>query len=71
MKSNRNLRSMYRKLVSNPFFPLLFIGEAIKLTVLSGPNLEMAGLALIATAMWVVSDDVEDAVETIAEETNE
>lgn len=58
-KSSRTLYQVYKELVSHPFFPLLFIGEAVKTAIAGGPLLEFTILALVATIMWALSDSVE------------
>lgn len=72
MTKSRNIRRIYRKLVNHPFFPMLFISEVVKVAAtggLSDPNLvPLTTLAVISTVMWILSDDVEDAVETITDE---
>ena len=59
----RTLKQIYTELVSHPFFPMLFISEAIKQAVVVytslPPHVAYAILALIATVMWAVSDKVE------------
>ncbi len=60
MSSDRTLRHIYHELVGHPFFPLMFIGEAIK-AYISGANTaeEFAILAVGATTLWVLSDAVD------------
>ena len=60
---SRTISQVYRELVSNPFFPLLFISEAIKIAVVTftdvAPVVAYAMLAVVATVMWAVSDTVD------------
>lgn len=59
-KNGRTLKQIYCELVGHPFFPLLFISEAIKNAVMGTPYVpEFAILAVISTVMWAVSDKVE------------
>jgi hypothetical protein len=77
-------KSLTRELTRNPFFPLLFISEAVKsgtFHVLTGePGLDIvgaaSGMALVSVVGWLYSiDDVkwglhqaEEAVEDVTEE---
>lgn len=56
---SRTIAQIYRELVSHPFFPLLFISEAIKAAVLGGPVVRLTLLAIAATILWAASDKVD------------
>lgn len=62
-KNSRTLKEIYKELVSTPFFPLLFIAEAIKVSVVEFTSIEpmivYSILAVIATIMWAISDTVD------------
>jgi len=65
----RTLRRIVRELVDNPFLPLLFISEAIKIAALGGPTIQvarMAGLGAVATVAWVISDAIDVDVDSEA-----
>ena len=65
----RTLRSITRKLIDNPFLPLLFISESIKIAALGGPLADiarMAALAVLSTIMWVLSDAIDVDVDADA-----
>jgi hypothetical protein len=77
-------KELTRKLTSNPFFPLLFIGEAVKsgtFHVVAGqPGLDVvgaaSGMALLSIVGWLYSyDDVawglSKAAEAVDEATDE
>lgn len=59
----RTITQVYRELVSNPFFPLLFISEAMKIAVVTltdvAPVMAYTVLAVVASIMWAISDTVE------------
>lgn len=60
--SKRTLKTLTYKLCNNPFFPLLFISEAVKIGALSGLTQDfwvMVALSVVSTVIWVVSDAVE------------
>lgn len=60
--TNRTLKRLTYKLTNNPFFPLLFISEAVKIGALSGLTQNfwvMVALSVVSTIIWVVSDAVE------------
>lgn len=59
MADGRTLKQIYRELVSCPFFPLLFISEAVKVAVVGGPFLELTVLAVVSTFLWAASDSVD------------
>ena len=56
---SRTVRAVVRELIEHPFFPILFIGEAVKQWVQGGPVLEFAALAAGATLLWALSDAVD------------
>lgn len=59
MPKERTLRSLTRELLDTPFFPLLFISEAIKQLVQGGAHVEIqVALAVISTVIWVFSDAI-------------
>lgn len=60
----RRLRHIYTELVGHPFFPILFIAEAVKTAIGGGPVLEFGALAIGATLLWVFSDAVDVDVDT-------
>lgn len=63
MGDGRTLKEIYRKLVSNPFFPLLFIAEAIKTAAVTftavEPVVAYTVLAVVATVLWAASDAID------------
>ena len=60
----RTLKHIYHELVGHPFFPLMFIGEAIKAAVGSGPVFEYTVLAFGAVVLWVLSDAIDVSVDS-------
>lgn len=59
MPKQRTLRSLTRELLDTPFFPLLFISEAVKQLAQGGEYIELhAVLAVVATVLWVFSDAI-------------
>lgn len=74
-------RTLGTKLVRNPFFPLLFISEVVKVATLAvvqtGPFLTptltaLTILAVISTVVWIFAEELlEEVTETIEEVTDE
>lgn len=69
MPKKRTLRSLSKELLDTPFFPLLFLSEAVKIGVLNGLThdmLLMTVLSVVSIVVWVLSDaitvDVQDVV---------
>lgn len=59
MPKQRTLRSLTRELLDTPFFPLLFISEAVKQLVQGGAHVEIqATLAVVSTVVWIFSDSI-------------
>lgn len=59
MPRERTLRSLTRELLDTPFFPLLFISEAVKQLAQSGAYVKThAVLAAVATVIWIFSDAI-------------
>lgn len=80
----KRAKELVRELTSNPFFPLLFIGEASKSSVfhlLAGePALDIVGasvgMAVLSVVGWLYSYDevawgLQKAQETVEEVTND
>lgn len=63
MAQRRSLKEIYKELVSSPFFPLLFIAEAIKTGTVTFTSVEpvvaYSILAVLATVLWAASDSVD------------
>lgn len=63
MAKRRTLKQIYKELVSSPFFPLLFISEAVKVGAVTftsvDPVVVYSILAVIATILWAASDAVD------------
>lgn len=58
----RTLKALTYRLCNNPFFPLLFISEAVKIGALSGYSHDfrvMVFLSVVSTLVWVLSDAIE------------
>ena len=59
----RTLTAMSKELIEHPFFPLLFIAEAIKeiavTMAITQPVVIYTILAVAATIIWVFSDVIE------------
>ena len=68
MPKKRTLKALSKELLDTPFFPLLFISEAVKILVLSGLGTHfylMMGLSIGSVILWVLSDAIdidEDAI---------
>lgn len=62
-KEHRTLKRIVHKLVDNPFLPMLFISEAIKTAAVAFTALQpvviYAILAVVFTAIWVLSDSID------------
>lgn len=61
-QKKRTLRVITKELLNHPFFPLLFISEAVKILTLSGltPGFyKMVGLSAVSTILWVLSDAID------------
>lgn len=61
MDNERTLKVLASRLFGNPFLPLLFLSESIKISIVSGPNdaaLKMAGLFAISSVVWILSDAI-------------
>lgn len=72
----RTLVQLYHKLVSQPFFPLLFISKSIEIYIIAGyeltpPAVRMALFSVIATGLWLLSDAEIDWHGTIVENTDD
>jgi len=66
MAGNRTVKVLAKKLLDNPFLPLLFTSETIKALVIEGPNitaLKLFGLTVVSMAIWVLSDAISIDVE--------
>jgi hypothetical protein len=67
MPKKRTLKSLSKELLDNPFFPLLFISEAVKLLVLDGlvyDTLLMAVLGGGSVLLWILSDAIDVDLDT-------
>ena len=61
-QKKRTLKAITKELLNNPFFPLLFISEAVKIGALSGLTADfytMVGLSVASTILWVLSDVID------------
>ncbi len=59
---SRTLKVLFKKAFANPFLPLLFLSEFIKILTLSGLTsnaMKMFVLTIISSVVWVLSDAVE------------
>lgn len=66
MEGNRTVKVLIKKLLDNPFLPLLFTSETIKALVIEGPNLTALKLLVLTVAsmvIWVLSDAISVDVE--------
>ena len=62
MPKKRTLKALSKELVNNPFFPLLFISEAVKIGTLEGWTQDFrisAVLAIVCVIIWVFSDAID------------
>jgi hypothetical protein len=67
MPKKRTLKALSKELINNPFFPLLFISEAVKIGVLDGWTQDFrvsAVLAGVCVVLWVLSDSIDVDVES-------
>lgn len=62
MPQKRTLKGLTKELIDNPFFPLLFGSEAVKILALNGlvPDFwRMSALFVASTIIWVLSDAID------------
>lgn len=62
MPKKRTLRSLSKELIDNPFFPTLFIAEAVKIGTLQGWGQDfqlMAVLSVASVILWILSDAID------------
>lgn len=67
MPEKRTLKALTKELLNNPFFPLLFISEAVKIVALNGLTngfVVMVGLSMVSTVLWVLSDAIDIDIDT-------
>lgn len=67
MPKKRTLKALSKELLDNPFFPLLFISEAIKLFTLDGlvyDTLLMSALGGVSVLLWILSDAIDVDLDT-------
>jgi len=65
----RTLRSITRELIDNPFLPILFYSETVKLAALGEPIALVARmllLGIVSTILWVLSDAIDVDVDSEA-----
>lgn len=62
MPQKRTFKALSKELINNPFFPLLFISEAVKIGVLDGFTADFVTasvLAVVCVFLWVISDAID------------
>lgn len=68
MPKKRTIRALTKELIDTPFFPLLFMSEAVKIAALelaiTGELVTMVVLSIIASLMWVMSDSIDVDLDT-------
>ena len=67
MGKHRTIKVLWKKLLDNPFLPLLFASETIKVLAIEGPNMTVLKLSAITVAsmvIWVLSDSISIDVDT-------
>ena len=67
MPEKRTLKALSKELINNPFFPLLFISEAVKIGVLDGWTQDFrvsVVLAGVCVVLWVLSDSIDVDVDS-------
>lgn len=67
MPRKRTLRALTKELIDNPFLPLLFISETIKVAAVSGITQDVliyGALSVISVAVWVLSDAIDVDIDT-------
>ena len=68
MPKKRTLRALTKELLDNPFFPLLFISETIKIAAIqrsiTANLVAMTVLSIVATTLWVLSDSIDVDIDT-------
>lgn len=61
MDDDRTIKYLVKKLLDNPFMPLLFINETIKVISIDGfgtTALKLFVLSVISIIVWVLSDAI-------------
>lgn len=62
MPEKRTLKALSKELINNPFFPLLFLSEAVKIGTLQGWSADfrlMVVLSVVSVIVWVLSDSID------------